>query len=163
MSEIAEFFRGRSVLVTGASGFMGKVLLEKLLYSCPDLRVVYILMRGKRYKTPEQRTEELLKLPIFCFDSQLFNRIRQECPDTLQKVQPINGDISVNELGLSTENKARILEEVSVVFHGAATLRLDSKLKDAVEMNAIGTWRLLQLCKSMKNLKVGFIFIFCLF
>jgi hypothetical protein len=63
-SEVAEFYRGRSVLVTGASGFMGKVLLEKLLYSCPDLRAIYILMRSKRNKTPEMRTEEMLKIPV---------------------------------------------------------------------------------------------------
>jgi thioester reductase-like protein len=63
-SEVAEFFRGRSVLVTGASGFMGKVLLEKLLYSCPDLRAIYILLRTKRHKTPEARTEEMLKIPV---------------------------------------------------------------------------------------------------
>jgi NAD(P)-dependent dehydrogenase (short-subunit alcohol dehydrogenase family) len=64
MSEVAEFFRGRSVLVTGASGFMGKVLVEKLLYSCSDLRAIYILMRTKRNTTPELRTEEILKLPV---------------------------------------------------------------------------------------------------
>jgi nucleoside-diphosphate-sugar epimerase len=66
-SEVAQFFRGRSILVTGASGFMGKVLVEKLLYSCPDLRAIYILMRSKRGKTPELRTEEMLKIPVrFC-------------------------------------------------------------------------------------------------
>jgi hypothetical protein len=43
---------------------MGKVLVEKLLYSCSDLRAIYILLRTKRGKTPEARTEELLKLPV---------------------------------------------------------------------------------------------------
>jgi hypothetical protein len=70
-SEVAEFFRGRSIFVTGASGFMGKVLLEKLLYSCTDLRIIYVLMRSKRNKTPEQRAEEMFKIPVsfrfYCF------------------------------------------------------------------------------------------------
>lgn len=145
-SEVAEFYRGRSVLVTGASGFMGKVLLEKLLYSCPDLRAIYILMRSKRNKTPEMRTEEMLKIP-------LFNRVRKEKPDALQKVLPIQGDIVLEELGLTPENKARLQEEVSVVFHFAATLRLEAKLKDAVEMNTTGTWRVLQLARGMTQLK----------
>jgi hypothetical protein len=43
---------------------MGKVLLEKLLYSCSDVRTIYILIRTKRCKTPEVRTEEMLKLPV---------------------------------------------------------------------------------------------------
>ena len=63
-SEVAEFFRGRSIFVTGASGFMGKVLVEKLLYSCPDLHAIYTLMRSKRSKTPEQRAEEMFKVPV---------------------------------------------------------------------------------------------------
>ncbi|KAJ4443859.1 hypothetical protein ANN_05646 [Periplaneta americana] len=145
-SEIADFFRGRSVLVTGASGFMGKVLLEKLLFGCPDLRGIYILVRSKRYKSAETRTEEMLKIP-------LFDRLRNERPDALQKILPLQGDITQEELGLTPDNKARIQEEVSVVFHCAATLRLEARLKDAVEMNTAGTWRLLQLARGMKSLK----------
>ena len=63
-SEVAEFFRGRSVFVTGASRFMGKVLLGKLLYRCSGLRAIYILMSSKRNKTPEQRAEEMFKIPV---------------------------------------------------------------------------------------------------
>jgi hypothetical protein len=40
------------------------------------------------------------------------------------------------------------------VFHCAATLRLEAKLKDATEMNTAGTWRILQLARGMIQLKV---------
>jgi fatty acyl-CoA reductase len=80
--------------------------------------------------------------------------VRKEKPDALQKVLPIQGDIVLEELGLTPENKARLQEEVSVVFHFAATLRLEAKLKDAVEMNTTGTWRVLQLARGMTQLKV---------
>jgi len=66
----------------------------------------------------------------------------------------IQGDVLLEEMGLTPENKARLQEEVSVVFHCAATLRLEAKLKDAVEMNATGTWRILQLARGMTQLKV---------
>jgi FlaA1/EpsC-like NDP-sugar epimerase len=56
---IPEFFRGRSIFITGATGFMGKVLLEKLLRSCPDLGTLYLLMRAKRGQQPEQRLNDL--------------------------------------------------------------------------------------------------------
>ncbi|GBP52558.1 Fatty acyl-CoA reductase 1 [Eumeta japonica] len=64
MSSVNEWYRGRKILVTGATGFMGKVLIEKILYSIPDVECVYALVRSKRGKTPEARIEEMWKLPV---------------------------------------------------------------------------------------------------
>ena len=47
MSTIQEFFTGKTVLVTGATGFLGKALLEKILRSLPDVRRLYLLVRPK--------------------------------------------------------------------------------------------------------------------
>jgi len=57
---IREFYAGKDVLVTGATGFMGKVLVEKLLRSIPDIGNVYILVREKRGKTSKERLDNLL-------------------------------------------------------------------------------------------------------
>jgi fatty acyl-CoA reductase len=81
--------------------------------------------------------------------------LRKENPGALQKLLLVQGDLTEEELGLTPENKAKLQEEVSVVFHCAATLRLEAKLKDAVEMNTTGTWRVLQLARGMKQLKVS--------
>lgn len=43
---------------------MGKVLLEKLLYSCSELQEIFILIRPKRGKVPEARLEDMFKLPV---------------------------------------------------------------------------------------------------
>lgn len=67
LSPVQEFYKGKTVFITGASGFMGKVLLEKLLYSCSELKQAIILMRPKREKTPEKRLEEMFKLPVSVF------------------------------------------------------------------------------------------------
>ncbi|KAI8430981.1 hypothetical protein MSG28_001074, partial [Choristoneura fumiferana] len=45
---IRDFYKGRSVLVTGGTGFMGKVLIEKLLYTIPDIGNIYVVMRSKK-------------------------------------------------------------------------------------------------------------------
>lgn len=63
-SDLNAFYKGRSIFVTGGSGFMGKVLIEKLLYSCSDLKEIFILMRPKRGRVPESRLEDMFKLPV---------------------------------------------------------------------------------------------------
>lgn len=64
LSPIQKFYRGKTIFVTGASGFMGKVLLEKLLYSCSDLKRIYIILRAKRGRSPEMRLDDMFKLPV---------------------------------------------------------------------------------------------------
>jgi len=64
VSEIGSFYKGKVIFVTGASGFMGKVLLEKLLYGCSDLDKIYILLRSKRNRSIETRLEDMFKLPV---------------------------------------------------------------------------------------------------
>jgi fatty acyl-CoA reductase len=64
LNSVQEFYKGKSIFVTGGSGFMGKVLIEKLLYSCSELKEIIILMRPKRGKSANQRVEDLSKLPV---------------------------------------------------------------------------------------------------
>lgn len=45
---VTQFYSGKSILITGATGFMGKVLVEKLLRDCGEVRCIYILVRMKR-------------------------------------------------------------------------------------------------------------------
>lgn len=67
----------------------------------------------------------------------------------------INGDIEQPGLGISTEDREKLSEEVNVIFHGAATVRFDEKLRIAVGINVLGTREILKLAKSVKNLKVS--------
>ena len=67
-SEIAQFFAHKSVLVTGATGFMGKVLLEKLLRVCVDLKQIFVLIRPFKSLSAQQRLDELLDCPVSVFD-----------------------------------------------------------------------------------------------
>lgn len=61
---IQEFFKGRDILVTGGTGFMGKVLIEKLVRSCPNIGKVYMLLRHKKGKDMKARLEEFLEFEV---------------------------------------------------------------------------------------------------
>jgi fatty acyl-CoA reductase len=62
--DIPGFFKGRCVFITGGTGFMGKVLVEKLLRSCPDIDTVYLLMRPKKGNDIKARHEELIRCQV---------------------------------------------------------------------------------------------------
>lgn len=61
---IKDFYENATILVTGGTGFLGKVLIEKILRTCIDVRCVYILIRPKKNLNSEQRYAELIKNPV---------------------------------------------------------------------------------------------------
>ncbi|BES94894.1 acyl-CoA reductase [Nesidiocoris tenuis] len=145
-TSVSDFFTGRSIFVTGGTGFMGKVLVEKLLRSCPGVKNIYLLMRPKRGQDVNSRLRELLSAP-------LFNKLRSDREADLKKIVPIQGDITEPELGISGADQQMLAETVSVVFHSAATVKFDEALKLSVTINILGTKRLVNLCHSMRNLE----------
>lgn len=58
---------GKTVLITGGSGFLGKVLIEKLLRKCPAITKIFLLIRNKKGKDPEQRIVDLFSSPVSRF------------------------------------------------------------------------------------------------
>ncbi|XP_046683798.1 fatty acyl-CoA reductase wat-like [Homalodisca vitripennis] len=143
VTPIQDFYRGATVLITGGTGFLGKVLIEKLLRSCPHISQILLLIRSKRDINSQVRLEAMMDDPILKGVSDK-NRI---------KVMAISGDCTLPGLGLSEANKQFLLESVTVVFHVAATVRFDEDLSTAVSINVVGTKAILDLAQGMTKLK----------
>lgn len=56
---VLEYYANKSIFITGASGFIGKVLIEKLLRCCPGIKAIYLLMREKKGVSPQERLDQL--------------------------------------------------------------------------------------------------------
>ncbi|XP_028034947.1 putative fatty acyl-CoA reductase CG5065 [Bombyx mandarina] len=145
---IPEFFTGKNIFITGGSGFMGKVLIEKLLYSCSELSKIYLLLRDKKGVRSEERLQQMYSSP--CFD-----RLRNEKPEIFErKVACVSGDVMEIGLGLSEEHRAVLIDNVNIIFHVAASVRFDDPLQYAAKLNLRGTREVVELAKAIKNLSV---------
>jgi Putative dehydrogenase domain of multifunctional non-ribosomal peptide synthetases and related enzymes len=86
---------------------------------------------------------------------QLFDLMKKACPDYMNKVRLVTGDCGLPNLGIGDPDRELLCQEVNIVFHAAATVRFDEKLKTAVHINVRGTKHLLELARLMPHLKVG--------
>lgn len=58
-SLVGDFYKRKSVFITGASGFLGKILVEKLLRACTGIDTIYVMIREKKGKNLQTRLDEI--------------------------------------------------------------------------------------------------------
>ncbi|XP_050598490.1 putative fatty acyl-CoA reductase CG5065 isoform X3 [Bombus affinis] len=148
---LEEFYAGSGILLTGATGFVGKGLLEKLLRMCPRITNIFILIRAKTNETIEQRIKKLI-------DDPMYDDIKAKHPSVFHKVYPVKSDMSLSDLGLSREDRNLLLEKVNIVFHAAATVKFNEPLHVAVNVNTKGTARVIELWSELKH-PISFVYV----
>ncbi|XP_050341399.1 fatty acyl-CoA reductase wat-like isoform X1 [Bactrocera neohumeralis] len=145
LSEVQKFYRNKSVFLTGGSGFLGKVFIEKILRAT-DVKCIYILMRPKKGQAVEERIEAMFKNPLFAE----LNKLK---PTARNRLVPIHGDCQLSSLGISPADRQTLLDEVEIVMHSAATVRFNEPLYNALAINVRATMDLMQLAKRMRKLQ----------
>jgi len=136
---IPEVLAGRRLFVTGATGFVGTALVERLLRCIPDVELTLLIRDGRRSDAARRLEREVLRND--CFD-----RLREELgPEgfaaAAARVRAVSGDVGTEGLGLDESGRAA-LAAADVVIHSAATVAFDSPLDRAVEVNLMGPVRI---------------------
>ncbi|MGH9297265.1 MAG: SDR family oxidoreductase, partial [Acidimicrobiales bacterium] len=135
---IAESLTGKKIAVTGATGFLGTAIVERLLRMVPGCEVVVLVRPGQRIAAAERTRREIVRND--CFDrlrSELGERFSDEIA---RRLSTISGDVSRDGLALSDDDR-EILSTCDIVIHSAATVSFDAPLDGAVEVNLLGPSR----------------------
>ena len=136
---------GRTVLLTGATGFVGKVALEELLRRRGELGVerVWLLVRADGPAHAEARVRELLRSPCFA----------GLAPGWERCVAAVAGDVERPGLGLAPEARERVLREATHLVHCAASIDFDLPLAQALSANTRGALHALELARACPRLE----------
>lgn len=101
-SAVAEFYKNKNVLLTGGTGYFGKMIIEKLLRTT-EVKNIYLIVRGKQDIDFEKRVTKM-------FEEQIFFRISETL--FMDKVHPIEGDLKKRHLGISKKDITFLRENV---------------------------------------------------
>lgn len=163
---VCDAFAGRTVFLTGATGFVGSLVLEQLLRTCPDIHKVFVLVRQKRGVPPQQRIHQLLfASPLFrllgravssddgqqvklisCISKQMQSDEKVEFQALATKVEAIPGDLTLPGFGIADADVQKLQAETEIVVHAAASISFDDHIHDAIMHNYI-----VSVCMSCHN------------
>ncbi|XP_073056542.1 fatty acyl-CoA reductase 2, chloroplastic-like [Primulina eburnea] len=147
---IDKFFQGKNIFITGATGLVGKVLVEKILRSTP-VGKIYALVKAKNKEAALDRlTKEIINSELFkCLQEQHGKSYVSFVRD---KLIPIVGDITKPNLGMDDDSANAITNEVNVIIQSAASTTLNDRYDLLIDLNANAPQRLMRFAKSCKNL-----------
>lgn len=143
---LAEQYRGRQILITGATGFLGKVLLTMVLDRFPEIGKVYVLVRKKRPQSAKQRFE------VMASYSHAFRTLHEafetELSDYLsRRVEVLEGDVSLPNLGLDAKTATRVQQNLDLLINSAGLVDFDPDPRDALSTNVDGGLNVLEFVR----------------
>jgi thioester reductase-like protein len=147
---IADFYKGKGVLITGGTGFIGKVMIEKMLWDTPEVGKIYMLVRKKKGISAEERLEkEVLVSPIW---ERLRERHGKKFDQfALSKITPVFGDVGSDDAFISQTDQEELFDKVNVIIHSAATISFSERLDKSIQLNIYGTMRMIAFAKKCTN------------
>ena len=124
-----------AILLTGATGFLGMDALARLI-DRGDEQVV-VLVRARDDAEADERLQRVL------------SRLYDEPPAAAAQVRAVRGDLLQDGLGLSVEDRERLIGSVDRIIHCAASISFQLPLGEAREINVGGVERVIELAAAI--------------
>ncbi len=155
MSSINKFLSGKRLFVTGATGFVGKGLVEKILRQVPEVDRIYLFIRPRsRASGNPLEVEDRLKREIL--GSSAFANLRSRYGDRFDEAMgsrlvAVSGDLTHDRLGIDPARYEELTQQVDIVINIAATVVFDEPVDLALKLNVLGPQRIVELARACKD------------
>lgn len=126
---------GRVILLTGATGFIGSRVAQRLLDE-PETELIALVRAADSAEAGSRLLRAWWDIP----------GLEDAIPG---KVRAVSGDVRSRWLGMSEDTYAELARKVSVIIHTAADLRIDGSLEDLRETNVQGVRHVLELAREV--------------
>ncbi|KAG4961175.1 hypothetical protein JHK87_037808 [Glycine soja] len=154
LGSIIHFLQDKTILVTGATGFLAKIFVEKILRVQPNVKKLYLLLRARDTESATQRLHaEIIGKDLFrLLKEKLGTRFNSYVSE---KLTVVPGDISQEDLNLKDPILGEeIFNETDVIVNLAATTNFDERYDVALGINTLGVMHVLSFAKKCVKLKV---------
>ncbi|MSQ82379.1 MAG: NAD-dependent epimerase/dehydratase family protein [Myxococcales bacterium] len=133
------------VFLTGATGFVGKVVLEELLRRRGELGIdcIYVLIRTKKGKTATERFGDEIA------GSRCFELLPS---DWTSHVRPIAGELTQRDCGLAAQDLDLVAQNITHIVNCAASVEFDLPIAQAAASNITSALNMLEVAKRCTKL-----------
>ena len=126
---------GGAILLTGATGFLGMDALARLIGR--EGEQIFVLVRAQDDDEARERLQTVLA------------RLYDEPPAAAARVRAVRGDLLQAGLGLSAEDRERLIGSVDRIIHCAASISFELPLREARAINVEGVARVIELAREI--------------
>ncbi|KAL7106436.1 hypothetical protein ACP275_07G113800 [Erythranthe tilingii] len=149
---ILKFFQGKNIFITGGTGLLGKVLVEKILRSTPVGKIYVLVKADDQEGAVDRIAKELV-------NSELFRSLEEKHGNYYQAfiretLIPVVGNICEPNLGMDSDSAHAIIENVNVIIQSAAITTLNERYDVLLEANVKSPQHLMSFAKTCKNLEL---------
>jgi long-chain acyl-CoA synthetase len=147
---VRETLAGRHILLIGVTGFIGKVWLVDLLEKIPNIGRITLLIRRNRTTSAQKRFEKIVE------ESPALDPLHQHHGRKLgaflnEKVEVVEGDVSLPGLGLDEATQARLQNSLELVVNSAGLTDFNPDLRDALSSNVDSTLHLMEFLRKCRR------------
>jgi len=140
--------RGKNILLTGATGFIGKVWLCLALTKIPELGKICVLLRPKGNLSAKQRLEIIINTsPVFSLLHETYGEGLQSMLG--ERLQVIEGDLGQPCFGMDEDLIQDLAGEIDLILNCAGNVNFAPDLRDAFSVNVEGALHAAQLARTL--------------